>query len=294
MAWYGGGMNDNQKERAPRRSYDNIDQKIQRAFESANARAEYNKSMNIRDVPFSEVDWRDENVDGLGRHLALQYFLRGEYERALIRGDEEKASAFLNAAKERGFKLLNSGSRTGIPDITVIPDEEAREDFNIYPGEEYPDCKTCREFQRAQFYEGGTICFQTRGCMKEEDFLNVPGAGQPLRGSCNQRELNTTMFAARLNNMDLSGFVTNATLYMAHFITRYRKDERESAYTPGEGYLFMEHGCNMWDAFAPDEVEKAITATGLDYATGKKLMAELERLRDARMNPEAGSMDVLE
>lgn len=289
-----GGMNDNQKERAPRRSYDNIDQKIQRNFESANARAEYNKSMNIREVPISEVDWRDENVDGFFRRLSFLYFLRGEYERALIRGDEEKASAFLNAAKERGFKLLNSGSRTGIPDITVIPDEEAREDFNIYPVEEYPDCKTCRELERAHFYEGIPTHYQSRGCMKEEDFLNVPGAGQPLRGSCNQRELNATMFAARLNNMDLSSFVTNATLYMAHFITRYRKDERESAYTPGEGYLFMEHGARMQDAFKPEEVAQAMDVAGITASQAVKLMAELERLRDARMNPEAGSMDVPE
>lgn len=100
--------------------------------------------------------------------------------------------------------------------------------------------------------------------------------------------------SAQLQGVSWSEYVSHAAIFVA-LESRYLAQELKlDSVNTGQLIKLIDSGRYLWDAFAPDEVEKAITATGLDYATGKKLMAELERLRDARMNPEAGSMDVLE
>lgn len=51
-------------------------------------------------------------------------------------------------------------------------------------------------------------------------------------------------------------------------------------------------GAKLHDAFTKAEIMQAMDVAGITPSQAAKLMAELERLRDARMNPEAGSMDV--
>lgn len=113
-------------------------------------------------------------------------------------------------------------------------------------------------------------------------------AGQVLSGSCNAREEETVKTASMLCCLSFSAFVTKATLYMARFIMRRRRNDKGHPYTPGEAYLFMEHGKAMQDAFTPDEVKLAMKKAGISGSEiADDLMAELERLRDKRMNPEA-------
>lgn len=72
---------------------------------------------------------------------------------------------------------------------------------------------------------------------------------------------------------------------MARFINRHRRNEQSHPYHPGEAYLFMEHGEQMQDAFTPDEVTQALEKVGISGSRiADDLMAELKRLRDARMN----------
>ena len=128
--------------------------------------------------------------------------------------------------------------------------------------------------------------------------VKVPSShknGQVLTGSCNAREEESVKLASKLTKLSFSAFVTKATLYMARFINRHRRNEQGHPYHPGEAYLFMEHGKRMQDAFTPEEVQQSMEKVGISGSRiANDLMAELERLRDARMNPEAGSMDVPE
>lgn len=96
------------------------------------------------------------------------------------------------------------------------------------------------------------------------------------------------LYASKLTKLSFSAFVTKATLYMARFINRHRRNEQGHPYHPGEAYLFMEQGELMQDAFTPEEVQQAMEKVGISGCkVANDLMAELERLRDARMNPEA-------
>lgn len=101
------------------------------------------------------------------------------------------------------------------------------------------------------------------------------------------REEEAVKMAARLTRLTFSAFVTKATLYMARFINRHRRNEQGHPYHPGEAYLFMEQGEQMQDSFTPEEVTQAMENIGISGCkVANDLMAELERLRDARMNPD--------
>ena len=45
-------------------------------------------------------------------------------------------------------------------------------------------------------------------------------------------------------------------------------------------------GRHLWDAFTPDEVTQAMDKAGISPSQAVKLMDELERMRNARMNPD--------
>ena len=122
---------------------------------------------------------------------------------------------------------------------------------------------------------------------EDEVKAEIKKTKQALTGSCNEREENKILYAAELCKLGFSAFVSKATLYMARFINRHRRNELGHPYHPGEAYLFMEHGEQMQDALTPEEVTLAMEKVGISGSrVAAELMEELERLRDARMNPE--------
>lgn len=186
-----------------------------------------------------------------------------------------------------GVRCVDIKSTTGIPDFIAV-----YESFAETEEEERQEDDNAISFL-ASYSDADIIRF-----IGDAQNIKIPYSkanGQILTGSCNVREEESVKFASRLSNISFSAFVAKATLYMARFIYCHRRNEEGHPYHPGEAYLFMEHGEKMQDAFTPDEVRQAMEKAGISGSrVASDIMAELERLRDARMNPEAGSMDVPE
>lgn len=209
-------------------------------------------------------------------------------ERHALSGDVVSCKKTLQQLPQ-GYAGVNVSSINGIPDFVVVRET---------------DCQTKEERSalNRSMLEGlrgygspyrGMI--QWAGDITSIRIAPSKANGQVLTGSCNAREEESVKLASKLTKLSFSAFVTKATLYMARFINRHRRNEQGHPYHPGEAYLFMEHGKRMQDAFTPEEVQQSMEKVGISGSRiANDLMAELERLRDARMNPEAGSMDVPE
>lgn len=195
-----------------------------------------------------------------------------------------------NFQASRGIKICDLSSRNGIPDYVWIEQTHTK-------GGTLPD-GTSEYFEPT---DEETMRYTVQSLLPYLERL-TPSAPIPkipvrqaLLGRCNTREELKVKKAARLCKLPLNAFVTKATLYLARFINRHRWNEQLHPYYPGEAYLFMEQGAMMQDAFTPDEVQQAMEKVGISGSRiAVDLMAELERLRDARMKPEAGSMDIPE
>lgn len=213
-----------------------------------------------------------------------------------------ESPVYHNGRFECGFKFQDVASNNGIPDYVCIHITPPARITEKYGG----DTLSAEEVEegnkaRMKLLEGNPTL---KTCLILSDsFDNVAkvnisktkGNSQALTGSCNAREEASVKLAARLSRLNFSAFVTKATLCVAKFINFHRRNEQEQPYLLGEVYDFMRHGERMRDAFTPEEVQQAMEKVGISGSrVANDLMAELERLRDARMNPEAGSMDVPE
>jgi hypothetical protein len=212
--------------------------------------------------------------------IAFQYAAQGK---------SKDAKTILKQAKQQtGFSFVDCSSANGIPDWVCIGEVDA----NKYERERnrteairlvHLDCElsAIKEGVFEELWETSPFASEdelTREMRKTKQFLT---------GSCNQREENKILYAAELCKLGFSAFVSKATLYMARFINRHRRNELGHPYHPGEAYLFMEHGEQMQDAFTPEEVTQAMEKVGISGSrVASELMAELERQRNARMNPE--------
>ena len=220
-------------------------------------------------------------------------------EREKIRTGENvlrrKLAKLANFMRKGGLTIADASSVNGIPDMVLLRGYKPNEIVEDSMG-------TVAELHHALPKDYNELCqvVQMFPCewsfqylCKDNDLIKAlkigkhQKNGQALTGSCNAREEESVKYAAKLANMGFSQFVTKATLYMARFINRHRRNELGNPYHPGEAYLFMEHGEQMQDAFTPEEVTQAMEKVGISGSrVASELMAELERLRDARMNPD--------
>lgn len=94
--------------------------------------------------------------------------------------------------------------------------------------------------------------------------------------------------AARCEKLEFASYVSCAARMLAAYSIDYSPTgEYPDRYnTISELRDFIRHGRKMQDAFTPEEVIQAMDAAGLSPSQGMKLMAELERMRNARMNPD--------
>ena len=235
------------------------------------------------------VDWiqheagngKSHEIERLNPHLSKIIIQRLYHMDALkMRGLDAKKEIHV-FAKHKEVKVLDVSSNNGIPDHVIFA--KLRDDI--------PDYDNGFAFDIAQLHilvgENKQIDIRS-----DEDITQLAhdlrcSTNQSLTGSCNMREEETVKMAARLTRLTFSAFVTKATLYMARFINRHRRNEQGHPYHPGEAYLFMEQGEQMQDSFTPEEVTQAMEKVGISGCkVANDLMAELERLRDARMNPD--------
>ena len=210
----------------------------------------------------------------------------------VLRGKLAKLAKFM---RKRGLTIADASSANGIPDMVLLRGYKPNEIVEDSMG-------TVAELHHALPKDYNELCqvVQMFPCERSFQYLHKSGDlikalkigkhqknGQALTGSCNAREEESVKYAARLANMGFSQFVTKATLYMARFINRHRRNELGHPYHPGEAYLFMEHGEQMQDAFTPEEVTQAMEKVGISGSrVAAELLAELERMRNARMDPE--------
>ena len=86
-------------------------------------------------------------------------------------------------------------------------------------------------------------------------------------------------------NLPWSSYTIKAALNMA-WLSRGLADKRGEQLRIEEIEYLARQGRKLQDAFTPDEVTQAMDKAGISPSQAVKLMAELERLRDARMNPD--------
>lgn len=216
-----------------------------------------------------------------------------QYFYLMIQGRGKEAKELLEVARKKtGFTFVDCSSSRGIPDCICIGNIDAHAYQMLNSSDGIRQCH--REIEIGAIKDGVFEDMWEPSPFSNVAEIDIP-VRQSLTGSCNEREENKVLYASKLTKLSFSAFVTKATLYMARFINRHRRNEQGHPYHPGEAYLFMEHGERMQDAFTPEEVQQAMEKVGISGSRiANDLKAELERLRDARMNPEAGSMYVPE
>lgn len=89
--------------------------------------------------------------------------------------------------------------------------------------------------------------------------------------------------AATQQGYTWSEFAARAAIYVASFFSEQTAKGCRLASLADLAYI----GLETKNAFKPEEVTQAMDVVGITPSQAVKLMAELERLRDARMNPEA-------
>lgn len=193
-----------------------------------------------------------------------------------------------------GYKIQDVSSNNGIPDfigVLVMHPEHLHSRYgNVFSQGDitFLNRSAARYLVNDPTLRCAILISTSLESAEEINIRKSKGNGQVLTGSCNAREESAVKLASRLSGLSFSAFVTKATLYMARFINRHRRNEEGHPYHPGEAYLFMERGEKMQDAFTPEEVAQAMEKVGISGSrVASDLMAELERLRKARMEPEA-------
>lgn len=199
-----------------------------------------------------------------------------------------------NGRLKYGFKFQDVASNNGIPDYVYIHITSPARITEKYGGDTLSaeDVEEGNKVRMNQLEDNPTLkttLILADSCedVAEVNISKAKGNSQVLTGSCNAREEASVKLAARLSHLSFSSFVTKATLCVAKFINFHRRNEQEQPYLIGEVYDFMRQGEQMQDAFTPEEVTQAMEKVGISGSrVAAELMAELERLRDARMNPE--------
>lgn len=239
----------------------------------------------LRKVKDSCWDKFGDSVD----YAEREKILTGEN---VLRG---KLAELVKIMRKFRLTIVDASSANGIPDMVLLrgykPNEVIEDSKGTAAEAHHALPKDCDKLSRVVQMLPCERSFQY--LCKDNDLIKAlkigkhQRNGQALTGSCNAREEEAVKFASRLTKLSFSAFVTKATLYMARFINRHRRNEQGHPYHPGEAYLFMEHGERMQDAFTPEEVQQAMEKVGISGSRiANDLKAELERLRDARMNPD--------
>lgn len=199
-----------------------------------------------------------------------------------------------NGRLEYGFKFQDVASNNGIPDYVCMLITSPARITEKYGGDTLSaeDVEEGNK-ERINLLEDNPTMKMTMiladSCedVAEVKISKAKGNSQVLTGSCNAREESSVKLAARLSNLNFSSFVTKATLCVARFINFHRRNEKKHPYLIGEVYDFMKHGEQMQDAFTPEEVRQAMDKVGISGSrVASEIMSELERMRNARMNPE--------
>lgn len=261
-------------------------EKIKQELQSAQAEAEYNKRFQ-QDQEFREAEMalmqqmeieskKECGEDAEPYKFEIVEAYRKKYETALMLGEHSLAKEIQIQAKEKERIVLGDcSSKTGIPDCVAA--------FPVAVDALFSDEEIAKHLTSGGEIYAGWLSADV------ERWKRIPASRrQALSGSCNDRELGAVMKATALCDFNTTGeFVSKATLYMARFINRWSRNDEGHPYTPGEAYLFMEHGEAMQDAFTPDEVKLAMDKADISASQAVTLIKELERLRDERKNPEA-------
>lgn len=92
-------------------------------------------------------------------------------------------------------------------------------------------------------------------------------------------------YAADLEGKNFSQYVSEAA-FMVAVLNAYPPDGINSgSFGLEQANRCAVLGAKLHDAFKPEEVKQAMDVVGISASQAVNLMAELERLRDARMNP---------
>ena len=235
-----------------------------------------------------------EGLEALLKSMEVQEKIHRVIQRAerlhMLGLNKDARKIIDNFMTRYGVRICDISSKNGIPDYVWVRE-------TLEKGISFPDGHSEYCLPTDEDSMRDTIMLVLPFLSMVDTSAPVPKipVRQALLGRCNTREETKVKQAACYCGMELREFVTKTCLYMARFINRYRRNEQGHHYHLGEAYLFMEHGVRMQEAFTPDEVTQAMEKVGISGSRiADDLMAELERMRNARMNPAAGSTDVPE